>query len=122
MPLCFLFDENFAGEVWQAAHRHNARNADWLDVVRVGDVPELPKGTPDPDILLWCEANGRILVSYDKSSLPVHLADHLAAGHHLPGIFLFQRKTSFATIVAMLALAAQASEEGEWDDRVEYLD
>ena len=61
-----------------------------LDLVvwMLGD-PGVPRyGTLDPDILLWCEANGFLFVTRNRKSMPVHLQDHLATGHHVPGIFV----------------------------------
>src|SRR2546429_4475372 len=50
--------------------------------------PAPPLGTPDPDNLLWAEQHGRIIVTEDRRTMPVHLADHLQAGRHSPGVFI----------------------------------
>jgi hypothetical protein len=60
-------------------------------------------------------------VSEDKSTLPVHLASHLAAGHHSPGVFLIRPGHSVRSIVEFLALATQASDASEWRDAVTYI-
>jgi hypothetical protein len=69
-PLRYLLDENLRGRLWQAIGVHNQTGAYPIDVVRVGDPPDLPLGSLDPDILLWAEREGRILVSlvFFKSS------------------------------------------------------
>ncbi len=51
-----------------------------------------PRGTLDPEILVWCEQNGTILVTNNRASMPVHLHDHLAEGRHIPGIFILNSK------------------------------
>jgi len=77
MPLRFVLDEIQRGLLWRAVIRHNQAGVCPLDVVRVGDLPDLPLGSADPDILLWCEREDRILVSFDKATLAGHLANHL---------------------------------------------
>ena len=87
----------------------------------MGVLPDLPLGSVDPDILLWAEKAGRILVSEDKNTLPGHLADHVRAGHHSPGIFLVPLTCTIPRVVSFLVAAAYASDPGEWQDRIEYL-
>ena len=55
MVLKLVLDEHLRGPLWWAIQRHNAQSADPIDVIRVGDVPELPLGANDPEILLWAE-------------------------------------------------------------------
>lgn len=92
-----------------------------VDVVPVGEPPDLPLGSQDPDILLWAEREGRILVSHDLSTLPAFLADHLRAGHHSPGIFLIRRGASLQEVVDFLVLVAHASEPWEWANRYQFI-
>ncbi len=63
MALRFVLDENQRGLLWRAVVRHNQRGLHVLDVVRVGDPSDLPLGSIDAEILLWCEREDRILVS-----------------------------------------------------------
>lgn len=121
MALRYLLDEHLRGPLWVAIERHNARGVNPIDVVRLGDPTDLPLGTLDPDILLWVEREGRILVSLDKATLPLHLSDHLAAGHHSPGIFTLRRGVSIPDVVDFLVLAAHASDASEWQDGIEYI-
>ncbi len=57
-----------------------------LTIWKIGMPGVPPPGTLDPAILLWCEANNFVLVTNNRKSMPVHLADHLAAGRHILGI------------------------------------
>ena len=43
MPLSFLLDEHLRGTLWRAIQHHNARGANPLDVVRVGDLDGIPQ-------------------------------------------------------------------------------
>ena len=90
MALTYVLDEQLRGPLWRALQQHNAGGVDVVDVVRVGDPPDLPLGTPDPDLLLWAEGTGRVLVTMDWNTMPGHLALHLQNGHHSPGIILLR--------------------------------
>ena len=120
MPLAYLFDENLRGLLWQHVRRHNVRSTNLLDVVRVGDVDDLPLGSEDPFILRWAERENRILLSRDEQTLPKHLADHLAAGFRSPGVFLV-RAAPLADVVEFLACAAYASDPDEWENCVTFI-
>lgn len=63
MPLTYVLDEHFRGILWNALQRHNAGGHHVVDVVSVRDPVDLPLGTKDPDVLLWGEREGRVLVS-----------------------------------------------------------
>lgn len=120
MPLRYVLDEDLRGLLWRYVVRHNARGVDPIDVIRVGDAEGLPLGILDPLILIWCEVNDRVLVSHDRSTVPVHLRDHLKAGRRSPGIFLV-RDVDPASVVAFLAAASEASDPAEWYDRYFYI-
>jgi hypothetical protein len=75
----------------------------------------------DPDILTWAQREDRILVSFDRNSLPLHLSNHLAAGGHSPGLFLVRRPITIPEIISALTLYAHASEPDEWRDQIEYI-
>src|SRR4051812_20730350 len=70
-----------------------------LVVWRIGDIGAPPFGTLDPPILEWCEENGFHLVTDNRASMPAHLADHLASGRHVPGIFNIQRSESMGVLL-----------------------
>jgi hypothetical protein len=119
--LRYLFDEHLRGPLWNALQRHNLQAELPLDVIRVGDSPDVPLASSDRDILNWTELHERILVSHDKSTLPVHLADHLRDGRHCPGIFILLGRTAMPELLEILTLAAYASDPAEWRDRIQYV-
>lgn len=84
----YLLDENIGESLRKGLH------AQYPDIVvwRIGDPAAPPIGTPDPDILLWCEANGFTLVTNNRGSMPGHLRVHLEAGRHFPGMFTLNPK------------------------------
>jgi Domain of unknown function (DUF5615) len=121
MPIGFVLDENCRGPLWSAVRSHNRRGIDMIDVVRVGDLPDLPLQTSDPLILAWAEQTGRILVTYDESSMPGHWIDHLQSRRHSPGLFIVRANVSLPDIVETMVIVAHASDPGEWRDRLEYI-
>jgi hypothetical protein len=108
MALAFLLDEHLRGPLWHAIQQHNALGIDVIDVLRVGDPLAPPLGIADPDLLRWCETNGRVLVSRDFSTMPGHFAAHLQAGHHLPGLLLLRSSWTIPAVIAALVLYDQA--------------
>jgi hypothetical protein len=121
MALAFVLDEHLRGPMWQAVQTHNARGVHLIDVVRVGDPPDLPLGSVDPDILAWAERERRIVVSRDEGTMKTHLAEHLKAGNHSPGVFLIRKGSALADVAFFLAAAAHASDAVDWQDRYMYI-
>jgi hypothetical protein len=121
MTLRYVLDEQLRGQLWSALQHHNAAGQDVVDVTRVGDPLGLPIGTPDPDLLLWAEREGRIVVSADKKTMPTHLANHLRAGHHCPGLMLIRSGSSLPSIVFALALAAHAGDPSAYEGQANYI-
>jgi hypothetical protein len=121
MPLRYLLDEHLRGPLWQAIHRHNASGRLPLDAERVGDPADLPLGSDDPTILLWAERAGRIVLSLDKTTMPGHLAEHLRAGHHCPGLFILDATSDTATLLDYLELAAHAGDPAAYHDQIWFV-
>ena len=113
----FLIDENISPEYRTQLLRYEPS----LTVLAVGDEGAPPKSTPDPDILEWCEKHQFNLITNNRESMPQHLSDHLAAGHHVPGIFTINRKVPMKLIIEELLLTAGASDEDEYIDEIKYL-
>ena len=92
-----------------------------IQVLAIGDELAPARGTLDPAILEWIEQNGYVLVSRNRRTIPNHLRDHLATGHHVPGIFLLWRQCSLGRLIEDLLLIWRTSEPSEYRDRIEYL-
>jgi hypothetical protein len=116
-----VLDENLRGVLWRAIQHHNARSTFPLDVVRVGDPPDLPLRTVDPDILVWAEREARIFVSLDKTTLPGHLAQHHQQGHHSPGIFIVVQSRKLSDILDYLTFAAYAGYPLDYADGIRFI-
>ena len=57
----------------------------------------------------------------NRSSMPDHLADHLAEGRHVPGIFILNPDMTFGETIDELVLLAIASVKDEFRDRICFL-
>jgi predicted nuclease of predicted toxin-antitoxin system len=117
MPLKYLIDEN-VNPIYPNQIRR--REPDIIIKV-VGETETPPKSTLDPEIICWCENNNFVLVTNNRTSMPVHLADHIALGHHVPEIFILNPNLSIGENLEELVLIALASEEDEYQDRIVYL-
>ena len=117
MSLKFLSDENVY-PIYQT--QYILRNPS-LVMRAVGEKDVPPKGTKDPEILCWCEENGFILVTNNRKSMPVHLADHFAAGRHVPGILILNSKLTIGQTIDELTLIAEAAFDEEYRDQIVHL-
>ena len=52
---------------------------------------------------------------------PAHLQEHLAAGQHVPGIFILRRQLTMKEILEELTLIWEAAEPDEYCDALTYL-
>jgi hypothetical protein len=95
----------------------------WPEMVvwRVGDTGAPPLHSLDPDILVWCELNGFSLITNNRSSMPVHLADHLNSGRHVPGIFVLNADMSIGETIDELGFIWAATDLTEYFDLLNYL-
>jgi hypothetical protein len=53
--------------------------------------------------------------------MPVHLKAHLAAGRHVPGIFILNSNMSIGQTARALALTSIAASPDEYADQLTYL-
>lgn len=117
MSVRLLLDENVDVALSGALRR---RDAD-LIVWSVGDPGTPPRGTPDPELLRWCEEHDFVLVTNNRRTMPAHLIDHLRDGRHIPGIFQRSPEIGIGETSERLLLAAGASRPDEHREQMEYL-
>lgn len=115
--LGFLVDENVPPLI---ATQLRLREPN-IAAVAVGQKTAPPKGTLDPEILLWLEAHNYVLVTNNRASMPMHLRDHVASGRHVPGIFVTPIPLNIGLIVEELFLIWGASLADEYRDQIVYL-
>ena len=117
MPFRYLMDENLSPAYRRGLQRRDPSITVW----EVGSPGAPPRGSADPEILRWCEEKGFILVTDNRHSMPVHLAEHLADGRHVPGILTIRRRATMGHVLDALAVIAGASEPREYTDRLVYI-
>ncbi len=117
MTLKYLLDEN----VNPAYKIQLTRNSPDLVMWVVGEPNTPARGTLDPQILNWCDEYGFVLVTNNRKSMPTHLADYIAEGNHIPGIFILNTKLSMGENIDELVFLAEASFESEYQDQIIYL-
>jgi len=66
-----LLDEHVAQLYREQLRRRDPAPTVW----QIGDEGAPPKGTLDPELLLWCEANDYSLVTSNRASMLRHLRD-----------------------------------------------
>lgn len=117
MTLKYLMDENIDPVYINQLRRRKPDLVIWA----VGE-PDTPiKGTLDPEILCWCEEYDFVLVTNNRKSMPVHLADHIAEGRHMPGIFILNPNLSIGQNIQELILLAEYSFKNEHQDQIVHL-
>ena len=90
-------------------------------LLRLGEGLGPPRGTKDPVLLVWIEQNGFVLVTDNRESIPVHLAEHLDQGGHVPGILQVPEEYAFGELADEIALVVGASLAGELEDRITHV-
>lgn len=117
MALKYLLDENVDKVYQRQFLRRNPSLIMWV----VGDPGAPPRGTLDPEILCWCEEHNFILVTNNHTSMPVHLAEHIVKGGHIPRILILSDKLSIGETIDELALIADGSFDDEYQDQIIHL-
>jgi hypothetical protein len=117
MPIRYLLDEHIDPAYRIQLLHANPNLEAWI----IGDPGTPPRGTLDPDILVWCEENDFVLITNNRKSMPRHLNDHLALGRHVPGLLVFNPAMTMGQLIDELMLIAGASESSEYRDLILYL-
>lgn len=113
----FLLDENINRALQRQLRRLDAH----LEVLAVGDPGAPNVGTADPEILAWIEENEYILVTENRRTMPDHLANHFAAGRHIPGVLWLRPRVGLGRIMEELYLLGSVCAAEEFRDCTLYL-
>ena len=117
MKVRFLLDEH----VNRAIQRQLRRMDRSIEVLAIGEADAPPAGTSDPDLLVWLEKEGYLLVTENRSTMPVHLADHYEMGRHVSGVLWIRPGTGLGQIIEELYLIWHASTADEYRDRALFI-
>ena len=117
MALRYLLDENLDPLFRPGLLRRQPDLVVWS----VGEPGAPLLSTLDPDTLIWCESNRCLLITNNRRSMPAHLADHLAAERHVPGILVLRQRADLDIVLNDLILIAEAARDDEYRDRIDYV-
>lgn len=115
MTIGFVADENFNRRIITGMQRRS----DHLDIVRIQDVGL--RTADDPAVLEWAAAQGRVLLTHDRATMPGYALARVAAGQPMAGVFVVPATMPIGNAIVQLTMVAQASLDGEWDGQVRYL-
>jgi hypothetical protein len=101
--------------------RAKARRAYPTEIACVGEQADLPLSMGDPDLLLWAEQHGAVMISNDARTMPGHFAAHIDAGHHSPGVFLIALPAYVPEILEALFYYADGSNDDVWRDQFLFI-
>ena len=114
MKVAFQADADFNQTIVSALQRREPA----IDF-QTADEAQL-RGLPDPDVLARAARDGRILVSHDHHTMPVHFATFVTT-QHSPGVFLLSQDVPIKIAVEELLVIWEASEAEEWANTLHYL-
>jgi hypothetical protein len=113
----FLVDEPVAAALAKATRQREPA----IDLLAVDEPNAPPKGTKDPELLVWCEAHRFLLVTIDRNTMPIHIDVHLKGGHHTWGVLQMRDGFAIPRYVDDLLLIWSASTAEEWFDKDDWL-
>lgn len=113
--LRFLADENLKGGILRGLRR---RQPD-VDLVRVQDVGLI--GADDPTVVAWAAAQGRILLTHDRTTRPDVAYQRIAMARSTPGVFVIPRRMPVRQAIDEPLLIATCTQPQDWVGRVLYL-
>lgn len=79
------------------------------------------EGLPDFDVLEVAARQGRILITHDASTMPVHFAIRTRQGLKNPGVLLAFQSTPVGKIIESILTIWSTSDISEWSDQIHYL-
>ncbi len=113
----FLLDEDTSHVIQKGLeYRHPE-----VEIRVIGGAGVPPLGTKDEEILEFLEREAYILVSSNRSTMPMHLEAHLQKGGHIPGVLLLRPRFSYREIIDTLELILFASVPEDLRDQVVYI-
>ena len=111
----FLADEDLRYSIVLALRRLDS-------AVEIATVVEMGLGgSSDDDVLQFASANAWLVVSHDVNTMKAVAERRIRQGAGIAGLFLVPQNRPTKTVADDLLLVWQASELGEWKDRIVYL-
>ena len=109
-----LVDQNFNGHIVDGLRRRDPS----LELLHVRDVGLA--AAPDSKILEWAAAQGRVLLTHDRRTVPACAYSRVAAGQPMPGVFLVNDDMPIGQAIDEILLAVYCLSPDECKDIVKY--
>ena len=113
----FLIDEDTSHIIRDGLQQRQPE----IEVRVIGSEGAPPIGTKDEEILEFLEREAYVLVSSNRSTMPVHLPAYLQKGRHIPGILLLRPGFSYRQIIDTLELIWFASTPEDLQDQLTHI-
>jgi predicted nuclease of predicted toxin-antitoxin system len=113
--LRFLTDQHFPTAVIRGLLAREPA----LEIVRVSDVGL--SSAPDPQVLTWAAATGRVVVSADRQTMIGFGYARLAAGEPFTGLVIYDQEMPIGRLIDDLLIVAHAYTADEIAGQVIYL-
>ncbi|PIG91347.1 DUF5615 family PIN-like protein [Gloeocapsopsis sp. IPPAS B-1203] len=78
------------------------------------------EGLPDQEVLAIAAKQGRILISHDQRTMPLHFADFITT-QTSPGVLIVPKTILISEVIDSLILIWAASTTDEWTNRIIFL-
>ena len=75
----------------------------------------------DDQLLRWAAQEGRIIVTHDRKTMPMHAAYLMAVGKNIAGVFVIPRRLPLRQAIEELELMITWSGNEEWVNVIRYL-
>ena len=113
--LRLVSEEDVHGDIIRGLSRREPE----LDIVRVMDVGL--DHTPDPDVLEWAAAQGRVLITGDLNSMVGFAWGRVRSGRPMPGVLALLENAGVGRVIDDILLAARRHTPEEMVDQIVYI-
>jgi hypothetical protein len=114
LKLKFLADEDLRRAIVLGVRRREP-SVSFIEAFELGS-----NGKDDLTVLEMAARDGRILVSHDVRTMPVHFRTFIA-GRESPGLILVPQRAQLGRVIDDLVLLWLASDETDWINQICYL-
>jgi predicted nuclease of predicted toxin-antitoxin system len=87
-----------------------------LDIVTVHQIDLA--GAPDSVVVDRAVADGRVLVTHDRTTIPALIARRQRAGQPVPGVVIRLNKVSIGDVATRLVFPTDAAEAADWQNPI----
>lgn len=114
MPVRFQADADF-NQIIVAAVVRRSPQIDFRTAAAAGLA-----GVPDAEVLTIAAREGRVLVTHDRSTMPVHFQAFIRS-QSSPGLIVIPQSLAIREVADTLSLIWTATAADEWTNRIVYL-